>query len=54
MNVVKNVCNFKGIIETTRSTNIIGDGKFDFLSILAGSSGESSKEVDQFVFWGGE
>ncbi len=50
---VKHVGNFEGVIKTTSSTIVNGDGKFDFLSVFACSSGESSKKVNQFVIRGG-
>ncbi len=51
-NVVKNVGNFEGVIETTGSTIIDGERKSEFPCGLACSLGKSIKESDQFVIRG--
>ncbi len=51
-NVIKNVGNFEGVSETTGSTVVNGDRKFEFSCGLACSSGKSTKKSNRFVIRG--
>ncbi len=48
-NIVKLFGNFKGVIKTSGSKVIDGDGQFDFTGVSACSSVNSTKEDGRFV-----
>ncbi len=48
-NVIKKIGNFQGVIKSTHSTVVDGDGKFSFPSELSPRSDRSTKKSNWFV-----